>query len=516
MACVLAAWLAFSGPAQARIPSIERMSQPNAGKPLSFDSGLQAIEPCKGASVRLRPTWLKAARAFNLRWQVLAAITKIESAFGCNMGPSSAGAVGWTQFIPSTWERWGTDADGDGRADPHNSVDAVFSTARYLRVTGAPEDYKKAIFAYNHADWYVRDVLETAETFGSMDMDQFGELAGLTSQAQRLERQIDKMRQRRDQIRERLGERKRAAERADRVLIEQQQLLQDREQRLEQAKEQLNEMTLQYIRTTVGVSASPEQPLDDDQQVLAYLGDADPQDAVLVYGTAKNIMQQQEQQMEKMRRVSTQAEQLADQVADSVSRMEQAVVDKQAAVDEAEGLLAEQDEQIRQARTALRQMNRMQRQYAELYEQATGEDGSLEDSPFVEAMIGDIDWDGKLTWPSSGRVSSRVGMRWGRMHEGIDLAIPEGTAVRAVAEGVVSYAGVRGGYGNLVVVKHGDGMETRYAHLSRFSVKAGERVSQREVIARSGNTGHSTGPHLHFELRKNGRVLDPLRYLPKG
>ena len=100
-----------------------------------------------------------------LRASVLAAITEIESSHGCNMGPSSAGAIGWTQFMPGTWKMWGMDADGDRKASPHSSVDAIFSTARYLRASGAPRSYRKALFAYNHATWYVNKVLARAKAY---------------------------------------------------------------------------------------------------------------------------------------------------------------------------------------------------------------------------------------------------------------------------------------------------------------------------------------------------------------
>jgi membrane-bound lytic murein transglycosylase B len=111
------------------------------------------------------PTWKAAAKSFGLRWQILAAITQVESAHGCNMGPSSAGAIGWTQFMPATWRAWGMDAGGDGKASPYNSVDAVFSTARYLRASGAPGNYRRALFAYNHATWYVNLILRTAKQY---------------------------------------------------------------------------------------------------------------------------------------------------------------------------------------------------------------------------------------------------------------------------------------------------------------------------------------------------------------
>ena len=110
--------------------------------------------------------WRQAGDAYGVPWQVLGAINEIESGYGRNMGPSSAGALGWMQFIPSTWMRWGMDADGDRIANPWDPEDAVFAAARYLAAAGAHEDIERAIFAYNHAQWYVEDVLELAGTLG--------------------------------------------------------------------------------------------------------------------------------------------------------------------------------------------------------------------------------------------------------------------------------------------------------------------------------------------------------------
>ena len=115
--------------------------------------------------------WQRAGTAYGIPWQVLAAINKIESNFGRNMGPSSAGAIGWMQFMPSTWLRWGTDANGDGLADPWNAEDAIHSAARYLAAAGGATDLYRAIFAYNHADWYVQEVLELSKLFGDAGVD---------------------------------------------------------------------------------------------------------------------------------------------------------------------------------------------------------------------------------------------------------------------------------------------------------------------------------------------------------
>jgi len=116
---------------------------------------------------QLTGLWHEAAAAYGIPWQVLAAINKVESNFGRNMGPSSAGAIGWMQFMPSTWLRWGVDADGDGVADPWRAADAVYAAARYLAASGGQTDVARAVFSYNHAQWYVDEVLATARLYES-------------------------------------------------------------------------------------------------------------------------------------------------------------------------------------------------------------------------------------------------------------------------------------------------------------------------------------------------------------
>jgi murein DD-endopeptidase MepM/ murein hydrolase activator NlpD len=121
--------------------------------------------------------------------------------------------------------------------------------------------------------------------------------------------------------------------------------------------------------------------------------------------------------------------------------------------------------------------------------------------------------NGILGWPVSGTVVSGFGMRWGRMHEGIDITAAMNTPVHASAAGRVINAGWLGGYGNLVVVDHGGGLSTAYAHNTSFAVSVGDTVSAGQVIAYSGSTGNSSGPHVHFEVRVNGSAVDPLGYL---
>ena len=119
---------------------------------------------------------------------------------------------------------------------------------------------------------------------------------------------------------------------------------------------------------------------------------------------------------------------------------------------------------------------------------------------------------GQFIWPVNGSVVSGFGMRWGRMHEGIDIAAPTGTQIRAAASGSISLSGASGGYGNYTCISHGGGLSTCYAHQSQILVGGGS-VAQGQTIGLVGCTGHCYGPHLHFEVRVGGQAVDPLGYL---
>jgi len=131
----------------------------------------------------LLPIYQACGTEYGIPWEVLASINKIESGFGTNLNVSSAGAVGWMQFLPSSWEMYGLDANGDGRKDPYNPVDAICAAAHYLKVAGGDKDLYTAIFAYNHADWYVQEVLLYARAYGKLPADLVGSLTGLTEGA---------------------------------------------------------------------------------------------------------------------------------------------------------------------------------------------------------------------------------------------------------------------------------------------------------------------------------------------
>lgn len=123
--------------------------------------------------------------------------------------------------------------------------------------------------------------------------------------------------------------------------------------------------------------------------------------------------------------------------------------------------------------------------------------------------------DQKFMYPIQSRITSYYGPRWGRMHEGLDFAAPMGSPIRAVSSGRVVYSGWATGYGKVVIIEHQKGLRTLYAHNSKLLVRAGQSVVKGQTITRSGSTGNSTGPHLHFEVQVNGRPENPLNYLNK-
>jgi murein DD-endopeptidase MepM/ murein hydrolase activator NlpD len=153
--------------------SLPSASVPNRPGQISVPTPISS-EPAVPQSLtfqQLVALWQGAGSAYAIPWEVLASINKVESNFGRNMGPSSAGAVGWMQFMPSTWDRWGLDANNDGVSDPWNPQDAIYAAARYLAAAGGAQDISRAVLAYNHAQWYVDEVLQLAHTFGTGGLD---------------------------------------------------------------------------------------------------------------------------------------------------------------------------------------------------------------------------------------------------------------------------------------------------------------------------------------------------------
>jgi len=193
----------------------------------------------------------------------------------------------------------------------------------------------------------------------------------------------------------------------------------------------------------------------------------------------------------------TQARDIRDRLLASKEHLEGARATRQ------ENLAAASAEE----REALEEIAELAKVSSQLAEQIRAAQGGGIGAPSVPPP------SGGFMWPVQGPVTSPFGWRWGRMHEGIDIGAPAGAPVVASAAGTVIYAGELGGYGNLVVVDHGGGLATGYAHMSAIGVSSDQQVAQGEVVGLVGSTGHSTGPHLHFEVRVNGAPADPLGYL---
>lgn len=124
-----------------------------------------------------------------------------------------------------------------------------------------------------------------------------------------------------------------------------------------------------------------------------------------------------------------------------------------------------------------------------------------------------VDLGLNLVKPVSGVLTSRYGYRWGRTHTGIDIGAATGTSIKAAASGTVTFSGWKGSLGKLVVISHGNGIQTYYGHCSKLLVNSGDKVSAGQVIAKVGSTGRSTGSHLHFEIRVNGSSINPQGYI---
>jgi septal ring factor EnvC (AmiA/AmiB activator) len=193
--------------------------------------------------------------------------------------------------------------------------------------------------------------------------------------------------------------------------------------------------------------------------------------------------------------------------ADARARVEQLDAEKDDLVAESgriEDLINQRQEE---ARAAAREAERQRARQAEAARTAPAPSGGG-GSANVSAPS-----SSGFAWPLCAPVTSEYGPRWGRMHQGLDQGAGTGTPIGASKAGTVIFAGWQGGYGNLTLIDHHDGVVTAYAHQSSMSVSAGQSVSQGATIGHVGNTGNSTGPHLHFETRVNGSAVNPRQYL---
>ena len=242
---------------------------------------------------------------------------------------------------------------------------------------------------------------------------------------------------------------------------------------------------------------------EQDQQIAAEVGDARVQ---IKKARAKTATVRRHVEAAK-RTVQARADQVRavrDQLISSQSQLEAAKGEKQETLHDVQS--------TREAYVA--EVDALAAVSASLTEKIRAAQAAAASAPpSASAAPSPATGGGAYIWPCSGPMTSPFGWRWGRMHEGIDIGCPYGAPHYASASGTVIQAGWYGGYGNLVVIDHGNGVATAYAHNSSIAVSYGQAVSQGQVIAYIGSTGHSTGPHSHFEVRVSGSPVDPLGYL---
>jgi murein DD-endopeptidase MepM/ murein hydrolase activator NlpD len=384
---------------QVALPSASVPNSPGSvSVPVAFTT--PPANPQRLTIAELNPLWQRAGAAYGIPWQVLAAINKIESNFGQNMGPSSAGALGWMQFMPSTWLRWGTDADGDGIADPWTAADAIYSAARYLAAAGGGTDLERGVFAYNHADWYVNEVLDLARVYGQNAPAQ---TAGL----QQLQTGLDGARRK-------VVAANRAAVAAARYAVE--------------------------LRARAGV-------LQARAARVTLLSDrlAAERRAVLFEGRVRAA----EERAAAARRKLTSAE------------------------------------------SALRE--------------ARKQSSAASFAPGVDALMGAPAYSGRYVFPVGGGPQLVSVGHTHHDYPAADIAAPAGSAVYALADGVVEHAwqspDARCGIG--LTFRSGDGQSWTYCHLAYLEPAVTDGVALRAgaPVGLVGSTGHATGPHLHLQLQ---------------
>jgi len=212
-----------------------------------------------------------------------------------------------------------------------------------------------------------------------------------------------------------------------------------------------------------------------------------------------------------------QVEEKEERIAAAKLRLEEDRREIVAVRKERAAVLAERREALSKKRSLLADVESTKRRYQEVVRQLDADSARIRSLLAGSSTV--VHGTGQFVWPANGPVTSGYGYRthpiFGdrRMHTGIDIAAPYGAQVVAADNGVVNYSGVMSGYGNVVVVDHGGGLATVYAHLSSYSVGSGQSVSRGSYIAQVGCTGYCTGTHLHFEVRVNGSPVDPMAYL---
>jgi murein DD-endopeptidase MepM/ murein hydrolase activator NlpD len=239
-----------------------------------------------------------------------------------------------------------------------------------------------------------------------------------------------------------------------------------------------------------------------------YLSRIGKQDSEIV-GRVKTLKEESQRKKELLEALKKRAEAAVAEIA--VKRQE--LAQARAGIESRQSVLSSARSQKRGSLANVRDSEHELEEDLAAQEAASAQVQSQLQGSGGHAPAGPIRQGSHFIWPVNGPVVSPFGMRWGRLHAGVDIAVPSGTPIRAAGSGTVAIAGWVGGYGNYTCINHGGGIATCYGHQSSIGVSVGQHVSQGQVIGAVGCTGHCFGPHVHFEVRINGTPVDPMGYL---
>jgi murein DD-endopeptidase MepM/ murein hydrolase activator NlpD len=320
------------------------------------------------------------------------------------------------------------------------------------------------------------------------------EISRYSSRISRLEGQVAGLRNREAALAEELAEKQAQLEEARRRL----EILRER---LRRAIALLEQRLVEIYKSgepdviTVILSADG---FDDLLERAEYFQRLEEHDSEIV-GRVRELRNEMRETVERVREARDAIAERKQELERTRAKLESRTTELTAARSRQQATLAEVREQQRVLEGDLSEIS------AQIEEQLSASATPLPAGPIRGGSSG-------MIWPVNGSLTSGFGLRWGRMHEGIDIAAPSGTPIRAAKSGNIVLAAYTGGYGNYTCIDHGGGLSTCYAHQSGFA-RTGGSVGQGSVIGYVGNTGHSFGDHLHFEVRINGAAVDPLGYL---
>jgi murein DD-endopeptidase MepM/ murein hydrolase activator NlpD len=316
-----------------------------------------------------------------------------------------------------------------------------------------------------------------------------------SAQLERLEGEVAELRNREAEVAAKLAEKEAELDQA-------QAQLEALRKRLRQAIEVLEQRLVAIYKSsepdvlTVILQSSGFDELLERTEYLQRLQDQDDS----IVATVRELRDQMQVTVNTVRAVRDEIAEHKQELERTRAKLERRTAELAAARKRKRDTLAEVRQQKKVLEGDLEQISeRIQEQLAELG------GGALPAGPIRAGASGFI-------WPVNGPITSGFGMRWGRMHEGVDISSPSGTAIRAAKSGSIVLASAYGGYGNYTCISHGGGLSTCYAHQSSFARTSGS-ISQGDVLGYVGCTGHCFGDHLHFEVRINGQAVDPLGYL---